>query len=263
MRSPVASSTRPTSRGGSRRRSRGDPWPLYRRLRAGNPAPFGAFLDLGCTDDGPRAILSASPEAFLAVDAAGRRHDGPDQGHASARPRPRRRPPTRVRAPRQCQGPRRERDDRGRAAQRPRPRRGARAPCGCRGCAASSGPAPSSTWCRASRRSCAPASDPFDAAHGGVPWRLDHRRAEDPRDGAAGRPGTRRPRPVHRHARAGSGPTARCAPASSSAHSSRTGAGSRCTSAAASPGAATRPTSGTRPSPRRAGRCGRSAPSRS
>jgi para-aminobenzoate synthetase component 1 len=47
----------------------GDPWPLYRRLRAGNPAPFGAFLDLGCTDDGPRAILSASPEAFLRVGA--------------------------------------------------------------------------------------------------------------------------------------------------------------------------------------------------
>jgi para-aminobenzoate synthetase component 1 len=49
----------------------GDPWPMYRRLQAGNPAPFGAFLDLGCTDDGPRAILSASPEAFLTVRADG------------------------------------------------------------------------------------------------------------------------------------------------------------------------------------------------
>ena len=49
----------------------GDPWPLYRRLRIGNPAPFGAYLDLGSTDDGPRAILSASPEAFLDVDADG------------------------------------------------------------------------------------------------------------------------------------------------------------------------------------------------
>ena len=49
----------------------GDPWPLYLRLRNGNPAPFGAFLDLGCTDDGPRAILSASPEAFLSVTVAG------------------------------------------------------------------------------------------------------------------------------------------------------------------------------------------------
>jgi len=49
----------------------GDPWPLYRRLRRGNPAPFGAFLDLGSMDDGPRAILSASPEAFLTVGADG------------------------------------------------------------------------------------------------------------------------------------------------------------------------------------------------
>lgn len=48
-----------------------NPWPLYRRLHAGNPAPFGAFLDLGRADDGPRAILSASPEAFLRVRRPG------------------------------------------------------------------------------------------------------------------------------------------------------------------------------------------------
>ena len=58
----------------------GDPWPLYRRLRAANPAPFGAFLDLGCTDDGPRAILSASPEAFLSVDPGGRVTTDPIKG---------------------------------------------------------------------------------------------------------------------------------------------------------------------------------------
>jgi para-aminobenzoate synthetase component I len=67
----------------------GDPWPLYRRLRTGDPALFAAYLDIGPTppdepDPGfgrgdssrspggePRAIVSASPEPFLAVDAAG------------------------------------------------------------------------------------------------------------------------------------------------------------------------------------------------
>ena len=54
----------------------GDPWPLYRRLRTGDPALFAAYLDLGpsLTPGGvgvPRAILSASPEPFLAVDPAG------------------------------------------------------------------------------------------------------------------------------------------------------------------------------------------------
>jgi len=58
----------------------GDPWPLYQRLRVGNPAAFGAFLDLGCTDDGPRAILSASPEAFLAVEPHGRVATDPIKG---------------------------------------------------------------------------------------------------------------------------------------------------------------------------------------
>ncbi|MFQ5845674.1 MAG: anthranilate synthase component I family protein, partial [Planctomycetota bacterium] len=40
---------------------RGDPLALYLALREGNPAPFGAFLDLG---EG-RAVLSTSPELFL------------------------------------------------------------------------------------------------------------------------------------------------------------------------------------------------------
>lgn len=38
-------------------------WPLYQRLRAASPADHGAFLDL----DADRAVLSVSPELFLAV----------------------------------------------------------------------------------------------------------------------------------------------------------------------------------------------------
>ncbi len=50
----------------------GDPWPLYRRLRTGDPSLFSAYLDLGrAPGAGPRAILSASPEPFLSVDRSG------------------------------------------------------------------------------------------------------------------------------------------------------------------------------------------------
>ena len=66
----------------------GDPWPLYRRLRVGDPALFAAFLDVGPSaatgvsgerarpaahgaTRAPRAILSASPEPFLAVTPDG------------------------------------------------------------------------------------------------------------------------------------------------------------------------------------------------
>ncbi len=60
----------------------GDPWPLYRRLRTGDPSLFSAYLDLGGGAPGhrsvlgsaparPRAILSASPEPFLGVSAGG------------------------------------------------------------------------------------------------------------------------------------------------------------------------------------------------
>jgi para-aminobenzoate synthetase component 1 len=45
----------------------GDPWPLYRRLRTGDPSLFSAYLDLGRG----KAILSASPEPFLSVDRSG------------------------------------------------------------------------------------------------------------------------------------------------------------------------------------------------
>jgi len=42
---------------------RGDPLALYTALRASNPAPYAAYLDLG--EDG--AVLSTSPELFLSV----------------------------------------------------------------------------------------------------------------------------------------------------------------------------------------------------
>jgi para-aminobenzoate synthetase component 1 len=52
---------------------RGDPWPLYRQLRTGDPALFAAFLDLGASPvtGAPRAVVSASPEPFLAVTRDG------------------------------------------------------------------------------------------------------------------------------------------------------------------------------------------------
>ncbi len=51
----------------------GDPWPLYRRLRTGDPSLFSAYLDLGrsAAGGGRRALLSASPEPFLSVDRTG------------------------------------------------------------------------------------------------------------------------------------------------------------------------------------------------
>ena len=52
---------------------RGDPWPLYRRLRTGDPALFAAYVDLGPNPltGASRAIVSASPEPFLAVTPDG------------------------------------------------------------------------------------------------------------------------------------------------------------------------------------------------
>ncbi len=51
----------------------GDPWEPYRRLRTGDPSLFSAYLDLGASPETgrPRALLSASPEPFLSLDAAG------------------------------------------------------------------------------------------------------------------------------------------------------------------------------------------------
>jgi para-aminobenzoate synthetase component I len=51
------------------------PWLLYRRLRALNPAPFAAYLQLGAT-----TIASASPERFLSVTPDGRVEARPIKG---------------------------------------------------------------------------------------------------------------------------------------------------------------------------------------
>ena len=61
---------------------RGDPWPLFRRLRTGDPALFAGYLDLGASPatGAPRALLSASPEPFLAVDAEGTVSTDPIKG---------------------------------------------------------------------------------------------------------------------------------------------------------------------------------------
>ncbi|MGK4003649.1 chorismate-binding protein [Sorangium sp. So ce1036] len=52
-----------------------DPFALYRVLRRTNPAPFSAFLRLP-----GGAVLSSSPERFLAVDRAGRVRSEPIKG---------------------------------------------------------------------------------------------------------------------------------------------------------------------------------------
>jgi para-aminobenzoate synthetase component 1 len=61
---------------------RGDPWPLYRRLRTGDPALFEAYLDLGASPltGAARAIVSASPEPFMSVTADGRIATNPIKG---------------------------------------------------------------------------------------------------------------------------------------------------------------------------------------
>ena len=61
---------------------RGDPWPLYRRLRTGDPALFAAFVDLGASPltGARRAIVSASPEPFLSVTRDGQVESNPIKG---------------------------------------------------------------------------------------------------------------------------------------------------------------------------------------
>jgi para-aminobenzoate synthetase component 1 len=59
-----------------------DPWPLFRRLRTGDPALFAGFLDLGSSPSSGtrRALLSASPEPFLAVSDGGLVSTNPIKG---------------------------------------------------------------------------------------------------------------------------------------------------------------------------------------
>ena len=61
---------------------RGDPWPLYRRLRTGDPALFAAYVDLGPSPitGATRAIVSASPEPFLSVSSEGEVETNPIKG---------------------------------------------------------------------------------------------------------------------------------------------------------------------------------------
>jgi anthranilate/para-aminobenzoate synthase component I len=54
----------------------GDPWSVYRRVRTGDPAVFAGYLELG----GRRAIVSASPEPFVAIDGAGTISTDPIKG---------------------------------------------------------------------------------------------------------------------------------------------------------------------------------------
>ncbi len=60
----------------------GDPWARYRRLRTGDPSLFSAYLDLGPSPETgrPRALLSASPEPFLSLDAEGAVASDPIKG---------------------------------------------------------------------------------------------------------------------------------------------------------------------------------------
>jgi para-aminobenzoate synthetase component 1 len=78
----------------------GDPWAVFRHLWAGEPAAFAAYLDLGGAERSPgagdasgagdsprtapaggrRAIVSASPEPFVQVDAGGRVRSDPIKG---------------------------------------------------------------------------------------------------------------------------------------------------------------------------------------
>lgn len=60
----------------------GDPWPLFRRLRTGDPALFAGYLDLGPSpaSGAPRALVSASPEPFLSIDGEGNVSTDPIKG---------------------------------------------------------------------------------------------------------------------------------------------------------------------------------------
>jgi len=60
----------------------GNPWPLFRHLRTGDPALFAGYLDLGPSPatGASRALLSASPEPFLSVDGEGNVSTDPIKG---------------------------------------------------------------------------------------------------------------------------------------------------------------------------------------
>ena len=231
-RSPAATSTRRTSPAASTTAFRGDPWPLYRALRTGDPSLFAAYLDLGpaaragraARDGAARAIVSASPEPFLSVDRSGRVEADPIKGT-----RPRGRTPEEDRAL-ACEllasaKDRAEnvmivdvlRNDLGRVC---RPGLGPRpAPVPAR----ADGRRPASRL--DGHRSARARSRRVRPARGELPRREHHRRPEDPGDGDPRGARAGPPRPVHGRARSGSGRTARSARRSSSGRSWPTAAG--------------------------------------
>ena len=161
-----------------------DPWQRYRRLRTGDPSLFSAYVDLGSSPltGRPRALLSASPEPFLAVDADGHVTSDPIKGTGDeAGPRDEDRALARELL--SSAKDRAEnvmivdvlRNDLGRVCrpgQRPRP---TAVPARADG----RGPAP-----RLDRdRPPEPRARRVRPARRGVPGRVDHRRAEDPGDG--------------------------------------------------------------------------------
>ena len=66
----------------------GDPWPVFRRLRTGDPALFAGYLDLGASPatGRPRALLLRVARALPVDRRRGHGVHRPDQGHAPPRP---------------------------------------------------------------------------------------------------------------------------------------------------------------------------------
>ena len=122
-----ATSSRSSSRGAGPRRSTGDPFAVYRALRAINPSPYHFYLGaLG-------AIVGSSPERLVRSARArrrGRGGDGADRGDAPARRLERDEEDLALaRTPRRSEGARRARHARRPRAQRRRAGLGARDAC--------------------------------------------------------------------------------------------------------------------------------------
>ena len=180
----------------------GDPWDLYRRLRTGDPSLFSAYLDLGPGQltGHPRALLSASPEPFLSVDAEGVVKTDPIKG---TRPRGRDAATDRALARELLSSDKDRaenvmivdvlRNDLGRVC-RPGSVRVPRL-CRLERTAAVQHLVSTVTGVLADGR------DAFDLLAASFPGRLDHRRTEDPRDGDPRGSRAGPARPVHRRHR--------------------------------------------------------------
>ena len=80
--SPPATSTRSCCRSASRRRSRADPFTVYRALRHVNPSPYMYFIRMGGV-----SVVGSSPEMLVRVEGS-RVETHPIAGHAAARHAP-------------------------------------------------------------------------------------------------------------------------------------------------------------------------------